>query len=60
MVKTKGKVYDAVVLKLRARGLSPEGIAVSTLCRGSTHLILQRGEVIGTYEHVAKQITLYE
>lgn len=60
MVRKEGKVYEAVIEALRARGARVDGVSVATGNRGPYHLILQDDEIIGEYNHVSHRVFLYE
>ena len=59
MVKREGKVYESVKARLRAKGISTEGLAVFCTNRGSDHLIILDDDVVGEYNHVSKRLFLY-
>ena len=60
MIRKEGKVYEAVVDCMRARGCATEGLEVATLGRGVDHIVLRKGEVIGGYNHASKRLYLNE
>lgn len=60
MTKTHGRSYRFVVERLHELGVSSEGVAVATLCRGADHLIMRGDDVIGEYNHVSKRVRLYK
>lgn len=57
--RKEGKAYDSVIEALKERGLDTTGVEVDSLTRGSEHLILLNGEVVGEYNHRSKQMFLY-
>ena len=59
MIKTEGRVFDAVADMLRALGLDPQGLEVASLGRGTDHLILLDGETVGEYNHRSARLLLY-
>ena len=60
MIKQKGKVYDYVRSELETSGVTGlDSLGIATLGRGSDHLIILKGEVIGSYNHKSKEIYLY-
>lgn len=60
MTKKAGKVYEAVIEKLQAKGMDVEGIEVASLCRGCDHLVLRDGETIGEYNHRSHNLIVYD
>lgn len=60
MTKKEGKVFDAVFVALKQRGINPEGLEIATLWRGPDHLVILNDETVGEYNHVSKKLSLYE
>lgn len=60
MIREDGKVFNAVLDLLIARGVEPFQIMIATLGRGTDHLVLKEGNIIGTYNHRSRELILYE
>ena len=60
MIREGGKVFNAVLDLLVARGVEPFQITIATLCRGTDHLVLKEGNIIGTYNHRSRELILYK
>lgn len=59
MIKTSGKIHEQVAALLQEQGISPEGLRVATLSRGTDHLVILGEDTIGEYNHKAKALVLY-
>lgn len=59
MIRTKGKVFDAVKQELQDRGIDTSTLQIITFGRvGSYYDIILDDRVVGTYEGNSKTITL--
>ena len=60
MTVTSGKVYERVAELLRELGrLNLRSLEVTTLYRGSDHLVILDGETVGEYNHISDNLRLY-
>lgn len=59
MVKNTGRLWDSVAEILQVKGMDTQTLEIATLGRGTDHLILIGGEIIGEYNHQSKRIYLY-
>lgn len=49
MIKNSGKIHDQVRELLTARGYETNTLQIATLKRGTEHLVLLGGEIIGEF-----------
>ena len=58
-VRKEGRVYNEVLLHLRARGADVKDVTVATIGSGFDHIVLQGENTIGEYNHSSKKLVLY-
>lgn len=56
--KIQRKREGEVVRQLKARGIDPDGLEISTTSE-EDHLVLLKGETIGKYNHVSRRLFLW-
>ena len=60
-MRKEGRVFGRVEELLREAGiLNITGLEVATLSRGTDHLVVINGGVIGEYNHRADRLLLYD
>lgn len=59
MIKKEGRTHSAVAEELQLSGEEIDQLEIATLSRGTSHLVILRGETIGEYNHKSKKLALY-
>ena len=60
MVKTKGKVFEAVRELLQQMGVPTDTLRIVSFGRGTYHDIVLHDQVVGSYEHRSQTVTWSE
>lgn len=60
MIRTDGKVFNAVKEMLQEAGIDTSTLQVVSFGRGTYHDVVLGGDVVGAYEHNSKNLELYE
>lgn len=59
MIKYSGKVFEAVIERLKERGIDTEGVSIRCTRGNGYHWILKDERVIGEYNFKSKEITIH-
>ena len=60
MENRRGKCFQDVSKFLKRGGVQGDELEIRTLGRGTDHIIILRGNVIGEYNHVSRIIGIYK